>query len=271
MNFKKTYTPANGYTPLCKIGECSLKDLEFGIIELRPGQTLTYDTKDRETAFVMLWGTAGFTANGKDYGRLGVRANVFASPKAECFYAGRGATVEIASVHNCKIAVCATPIDVDTEPQAIRQADVRVTRLGVKPWERDTSFIVDGTTNAKKLTIGEAYITPGNWAGFPPHKHDTDNMPSECVAEEIYYFLFDPQQGFGVQCLYTADGEIDEAYRVKNDELVEFPYGYHTTVGAPGYNTYFLWLMAGQHQGFCRVNDPQHAWVAAVENMVKKL
>ena len=96
MNFKKTYTPANGYTPLCKIGECSLKDLEFGIIELRPGQTLTYDTKDRETAFVMLWGTAGFTANGKDYGRLGVRANVFASPKAECFYAGRGAKVEIA-------------------------------------------------------------------------------------------------------------------------------------------------------------------------------
>ena len=41
MNYKKTYTPANGYTPLCKIGECSLKDLEFGIIELRPGQTLT--------------------------------------------------------------------------------------------------------------------------------------------------------------------------------------------------------------------------------------
>ena len=29
MNFKKTYTPANGYTPLCKIGECSLKDLSL--------------------------------------------------------------------------------------------------------------------------------------------------------------------------------------------------------------------------------------------------
>lgn len=137
----------------------------------------------------------------------------------------------------------------DSEPQAIHQADVRVVRLGVKPWERDTSFIVDGSTNSKKLTIGEAYITPGNWAGFPPHKHDVDNMPSEGVLEEIYYFLFDPQQGFGVQCLYTSDGEIDEAYRVKNDELVEFPRGYHTTVGAPGYNTYFLWLMAGKDQG----------------------
>ena len=28
--------------------------------------------------------------------------------------------------------------------------------------------------------------------------------------------------------------------------------------------------MAGKHQGFCRVNDPDHAWVSAVENMVKK-
>ena len=34
MNYKKTYVPAKGYTPICKIGECSLKKLEFGIIEL---------------------------------------------------------------------------------------------------------------------------------------------------------------------------------------------------------------------------------------------
>ena len=149
MNYKKSYTPANGYTPLCKIGECSLKDLEFGIIELTPGQKWTFDTENKETAFVMLWGTAAFTAKGVEYGKLGVRATVFASPKAECFYAGRNTVVEIESIHNCKIAVCATPIDVDTEPQAIHQADVRVARLGVKPWERDTSFIVDGSTNAK--------------------------------------------------------------------------------------------------------------------------
>lgn len=93
MNYKKTYIPANGYTPLCKIGECSLKDLEFGIIELTPGQAYTFDTEDKETAFVMLWGTASFSAKGVDYGNLGVRANVFANPKTECFYAGRGTKV----------------------------------------------------------------------------------------------------------------------------------------------------------------------------------
>ena len=40
MNFKKTYKPKNGYTPISKIGECSLKMLEFGMIELDGGETL---------------------------------------------------------------------------------------------------------------------------------------------------------------------------------------------------------------------------------------
>ena len=48
MNFKKTYIPQKGYTPLCKIGECSLKKLEFGILELDAGETLNYDTADKE-------------------------------------------------------------------------------------------------------------------------------------------------------------------------------------------------------------------------------
>ena len=271
MNFKKTYVPRKGYTPLCEIGKCSLQNLEFGIIELGPNENLDFQTGDREAAFIVLGGKATFTANGKDFGTVGARRTVFESPKAEAFYAPRDCAVRITGVWNVKIAVCATPVTQASEPQVIRQDAVRVVRLGVKPWERETSFIVDGTTNARHLTVGEAYITPGNWAGFPPHKHDVDAMPAEGVLEEIYYFLFDPQQGFGVQCLYTKDGEIDEAYRVKNDELVEFPRGYHTTVGAPGYNTYFLWMMAGDQQGFYRSNDPDHAWVAAVENLVKKL
>ena len=40
MNFKKTYEPKNGYTPISKIGECSLKMLEFGMIELDGGDFL---------------------------------------------------------------------------------------------------------------------------------------------------------------------------------------------------------------------------------------
>lgn len=261
MSYKKTYVPTEGYTPLCKIGECSLKKLEFGIIKLSPGNKLQFDTENKETAFIMLEGHCNVTSGNIKWENVGNRMTVFENRKAECFYFGREETLEITSLDGVKIAVCATPIEEETEPQFLREDHAVLKLLGEVPFQRETSFLIDSNSNAKILTVGEAYPTEGNWAGFPPHKHDEDNMPTECIAEEIYYFLFSPEQGFGVQCLYTSDGEFDEAYRVKNDELVEFPRGYHSTVSTPGYETYFLWLMAGDHQGFNRSSDPDHAWI----------
>lgn len=269
MNYKKSYVPQIGYTPICKIGECSLKQLEFGIVELKKGDIATVDSNENELSFIILFGHADFAFDETKWNYVGGRTSVFGG-NATAVYIPRHKTVTITGCEHVKIAVCGARVEEDTEAEIITPDRVRRVTLGVKPWERETTFIVDGNTNAKRLTIGEAYVTPGNWAGFPPHKHDVSNMPHECVSEEVYYFLFDPEDGFGVQCMYTEDGEIDEAYRVKNDDLVEFPYGYHTTVSAPGYNTYFLWLMAGEYQGFYRSNDPKHQWVAAVENLLKK-
>ena len=61
-NYKKTYVPQNGYTSLCRIGECSLKQLEFGIIELTAGQKYVYETGKSEVAFIILSGKAYFSA-----------------------------------------------------------------------------------------------------------------------------------------------------------------------------------------------------------------
>ena len=44
---------------------------------------------------------------------------------------------------------------------------------------------------------------------------DLSVMPSNAML--AYYF--DPKQGFAVQCMYTADGSLDEAYRVKQDRI----------------------------------------------------
>ncbi len=261
MNFKKTYKPQNGYTPISKIGECSLKKLEFGIIELDAGMSLDYKTGDRETAFIMLEGHCNVSFGDTKWENVGNRNTVFENKRAESFYMPREAELKITALDHIKIAVCGTPVSEKTEPQLLREDHVVLKVLGRVPFERETSFIIDGNSNARVLTIGECYTTEGNWAGFPPHKHDENNMPKECVCEEIYYFLYNPKQGFAVQLLYTADGKLDEAYRVQNDELVEFPYGYHSTISTPGYETYFLWLMAGDYQGFNRSNDPIHDWI----------
>ncbi len=261
MNFKRSYQKSKGYTKVCEIDKCTLKRLEFGIIELSSGETLDFYTADKETAFIILYGHCSVYFDDTSWENIGNRQSVFENRRAESFYMPIEQKLVIKAEDELKIAVCATPVAEKTQPQYLPSDRVPLKLLGKVPFERETSFIIDGTTNAKVLTVGESYCTEGNWAGFPPHKHDIDDMPNECIAEEIYYFLFEPEQGFAVQCLYTKDGEIDEAYRVKNDELVEMPYGYHTTVTTPGYKSYFLWLMAGDYQGFNRSSDPDHAWI----------
>ena len=177
--------------------------------------------------------------------------------------------VRIESRTYCKIAVCATPVDEDSEPQHITQDEVRMVRLGVKPWERDTTFIIDGTTNAKKLTVGEAYVTPGNWAGFPPHKHDIADMPNESVLEEVYYFLFDPPRD--LRCSVFIPKTARSMWLTELRIMSWW--------SSPGVSYYCL--CAGIQQlllvadgrpapGLFRSNDPDHQWVSAVENMIKK-
>lgn len=260
MNYKKTYTPKKGYTKLCEKDNCTCKRLEFGMIELGSGDSVTLTTEGNEYAFVFLTGSADVKLGENDWKAVGGRKDVFEGP-GHTVYAPRNSQVTFTGCDDVKIAVISTPTDKDSQPQWIQPENVKVMTLGEEPWKRGCNIIVDGDSKADYLTIGESMVVPGNWAGFPGHKHDVDNMPQESVAEEIYYFLFDKEQGFGFQSLYTRDGEIDETYRVKNNDLVEFPKGYHLTMTAPGYQMYILWFMAGDEQGIHRTNDPDHEWV----------
>ena len=58
---QKTYTPKNGVTMICRHGDCSLKIMDFGIIELEGGQSTGFSTEDREVGFVILSGEADFS------------------------------------------------------------------------------------------------------------------------------------------------------------------------------------------------------------------
>ncbi|MBP3396699.1 MAG: 5-deoxy-glucuronate isomerase, partial [Clostridia bacterium] len=165
-NYKKTYVPQKGYTPVCKIGECSLKKLEFGIIELDAGESLGFETCDKEFAFIMLEGHCNVTVGEERYENVGNRMSVFENRRAESFYMPRETTLTIEAIDHIKIAVCGTPVAEKTAPQVLREDHVVLKLLGEVPYQRETSFIIDGNSNAKVLTIGEAYCTEGNWAGF---------------------------------------------------------------------------------------------------------
>ena len=106
--------------------------------------------------------------------------------------------------------------------------------------------IVDDRCDAEYLLVGETLNPPGNWSSSPPHKHEYNNLPEESDHEEIYFFKVDPEQGFGIQRLYTDDRELDEACVVENNDAVIISKGYHPVVAAPGYSLYYLWVLAGK-------------------------
>ena len=101
--------------------------------------------------------------------------------------------------------------------------------------------MLDETFDSEHFYIGEGMIPSGNWSGYPPHRHDFDDLPGEIDMEETYFYRFDPPQGFGIQKVYQPDGSIDETYTVKNNDTVAIAEGYHPLCGAPGYQMYYLW------------------------------
>ena len=76
--------------------------------------------------------------------------------------------------------------------------------------------------------------------------------------------------GFGYHTTYTGPeheaaglAPIDEDHRVRDHDVVLVPHGYHgPCVAAPGYEMYYLNVMAGpagRELAFC--DDPAHGWV----------
>jgi len=114
-----------------------------------------------------------------------------------------------------------------------------------------------------RLIVVEVLTPAGNWSSYPPHEHDQlgdDEVP----LEEIYYFVVVGENGFALHRTYTADGEIDETVTVRDDDVFLIPCGYYgPCVAAPGYDLYYLNVMAGPAPGrrWLICNDPAHAWV----------
>lgn len=259
-SYKKTWNKENGKNALITFENSSLEMLEVDMLRLQPGDRKSYSENEKEYGLVILGGTCSVVGDGFSYENIGKRKDVFDGP-ATCVYIPGERKFTITGVTECAIAVCKSIAGEGFEPKLIRPEDVIIKHLGKNGWERDAHFILDERCPANLIYIGEAYVASGNWASYPPHKHDDDNMPVEGVQEEIYYYEFDKPSGFGIQRVYTKEGDIDETYTVKSGDIVEIPRGYHPFCCAPGYNNYYLWIMAGENRGFHMTTEEGHKWL----------
>jgi 5-deoxy-glucuronate isomerase len=119
------------------------------------------------------------------------------------------------------------------------------------------NYCMPGTFDADRLLVCEVLTPGGNWSSYPPHKHD-EAREGESVLEEIYYFEV-ANGGMGYQRVY---GTTDVLAEVRSGDVVEIPHGWHgPSIAAPGYDLYYLNVMAGPERAWLISDDPAHAWI----------
>ena len=134
--------------------------------------------------------------------------------------------------------------------------DILVEVRGAGNATRQINHIITPDFPADRLEVVEVYTPSGNWSSWPPHKHDTDDMPNEAVLEEVYSYAFRRPEAWGIQRLYRADGSRDLLWAVRDGETVIVTDGYHPFVATHGEDAYYLNALAGDQRTMAASFDP---------------
>ena len=244
------------------------------VADLHEGETLTLDDRGVERIVVPLAGEFRVVHHhfpGEWETRLHGRASVFDGP-TDVLYLPSGTTAEVRG--HGRVAVTEAPTTETREWQYIPASETPVELRGAGRSSRQVhNFGTPQALDAARLIVCEVITPAENWSSYPPHKHDEHVPGHESRLEEIYYFETAPVAGsdaaadasFGMFSTYSSPaGDIDINAMVHTGDIALVPFGYHgPAVAAPGYDLYYLNVMAGPdtERAWLISDDPAHAWV----------
>lgn len=261
-------TLQRGFNTLVAKGD--MRYIEFGIFRGSAGDEFTLETADYEAALVILSGRCSLQVDGESYPSVGRRRSVFEG-NAWSVYLPNHKHVRLQALEDAEVAVAKTQVQANGSHRIIRPEDVTVRDVGVWNWRRDVKDIVDGRVPASRLLVGETINPPGNWSSWPPHKHDVDNYPHETKLEELYLFKVQPTSSFGLARVFTAEGDVDETFLVRDNSLLLIPKGYHPIAAAPGTRVYYLWVLAGERRELIPYTAPEYRWMNDTESVIREV
>ena len=208
---------------------------------------------------------------------LAGRKSVFHGP-TDVLYLPTGTDAEISGTG--RVAVAEAPTDKHFPAAYIPAEGVPVELRGAGRSSRQVhNFGTPQALAADRLIVCEVITPAENWSSYPPHKHDEHIPGHESHLEEIYYFETATAKGldapaaaepFGYMRTYASSaGPIDTLEEVHSGDIALVPHGWHgPCVAAPGYDLYYLNVMAGPDPD--RVwqisDDPAHAWIRETWN-----
>ncbi|MGF6824115.1 5-deoxy-glucuronate isomerase [Microbacterium sp. ZKA21] len=247
------------------------------IAELADGQEIELPSGEIEQLIVPLAGSFTVThetGSGNGTIELAGRPSVF-SGSTDVLYLPVHARATITGAG--RVAVATAPTDVVKPLQHIPAHAAPAELRGGGAASREVhNFGTPAVLDADRLIVCEVITPASNWSSYPPHKHDQRIPGEESDLEEIYYFESAPSRGaaggtadgaFGLFSAYSSPvGEIEIDAMVRTGDIALIPYGYHgPAVAAPGYDLYYLNVMAGPdpERAWLITDDPAHAWTRA--------
>ena len=240
--------------------------LFFAARKMKRGATWDFETHENELALVVLGGVCQVTSNRGHWKDVGRRPHVFGGmPYTLYLPPGTQFTVEAFS-EELDIAYGWCTAKEVFAARLVPPTEVEIEIRGGANVTRQVNKMIPPGFPASRLVVVEVYTPSGNWSSYPPHKHDEHIVDQagnilEADLEEVYFYKIDRPGGFAYQRIYTPDRGIDELILAHDNDLVLSPRGYHPVVAAPGYNCYYLNMLAGSAQSLAATDDPEHAWV----------
>ncbi|MHB8657914.1 MAG: 5-deoxy-glucuronate isomerase [Solirubrobacteraceae bacterium] len=233
----------------------------FEVLALPDGGVAQRDCGGRETCIVVISGSVDVVSTEGEWVAVGGRPDpwagrpdaVYLPPGASFTVAGRGAGAEV--------GLCWAPAPSGgASARRLPGDELDPETRGHGALERRVYPILMGDREADSLLVCEVLTPAGHWSSYPPHKHEVEDPPRETFLEETYYHRIAPARGFGLQRVYTDDRSLDEALAFSDRDCVLVPRGYHTVSAPPGYEVYYLNVMAGPTRLWAVANDPDHEW-----------
>ena len=237
------------------------------VVALAPGGSLTVPAGEHEYLVLPLSGGCGVQAGDERFEVAG-RESVF-TDITDYVYVPRRTEVTLTSADGARIALPGSKATTDKPLRYCPRSEVGTGLRGAGPSSRQVNnYALGNDVETSHLLACEVLTPGGNWSSYPPHKHD-EHTEVERVLEEIYYYQVrageGDAEGFALQRIYPSPGhDIDVCTEVRGGDVVVMPYGYHgPSVAAPGYDLYYLNVMAGPAEDsvWLMTDDPHHTWV----------
>jgi len=271
----------NKNLPIVDVGDSRVPLNYLNIVNLKKDQSFEFKLPGYETCIVPATGTIDINIEGENYKSIGKRTIDVWDGQPEGAYVPTNIKAEfVCKTDLAEVFIAGAKFDKTLEPFAVRENEIDTVQYGSDDTKthRKIKHILGGQHHDKvgRLLCNELYtVGQGGWSGFPPHKHDTDRLPTETRHDETYNYRFKPNNGFGFQLFQAENQTVGNAAHIIDKSTVIVESGYHPCVVAPGYEMYYFTILGGLTQrSLVQYFQPDHAYqletIPGIKDMIAK-